>query len=161
MRPTMMERPNRPKKEKTPLEAFRHSLPARERHETNGYAGIFWDVVKARFLSRQPGRKLHTLLVRNAVITYGIDRPESLVRATRVIDHDRAMSEEIDTTIPVIVTLAPGEAGEADILVFIDGKQRLYKAYQEQRETIPCYILTREEEQACRIKTPMRKRRNS
>ncbi len=67
------------------------------------------------------------------------------------IDETRAMSEEIDTNIPVILALIQGDEGEESKPILIDGLHRLYKAFREGKETIPCYALTPDEERLCRI----------
>jgi len=71
--------------------------------------------------------------------------------AVFVVDEARAMSEEIDTTIPVILVLVQGEPDTRPQLLLIDGLHRLYKAYREHKEVIPCYALTPEEERQCRL----------
>ena len=133
------------------LAAFRQSLPESDRFEVHRFFVARWDIVKARYLVSQPGRQLDTLNVRTAAKAFKFDQPQTM-ESWAIIDPQRAMSEEIDPDIPVILALIAREKeGEPPIPLLIDGHHRLYKAYREERITIPCYALTPDEEQLCRI----------
>lgn len=150
-RPIMQERPT-PMIDYQQLEAFRQSLPAQERFELYRFFTVTWDIVKARFLASQPGRRLDTLNVAQTARAYGFDKPYSIETSFTYVDPIRAMSSAIDPDTPVILALIAREkAGEPPIPMLIDGLHRLYKAYREERITIPCYALTPDEEQLCRI----------
>jgi len=132
------------------LEAYRQTLPESQRHETFRFLMVQWDIVKARFLIQQSNKRLDTLRVRDAARAYGLDTSQSIDSWAHV-DETRAMSDEIDTIIPVILALIQGDEGTRPKPILIDGLHRLYKAYREGKETIPCYALTSEEEKQCRL----------
>lgn len=133
------------------LEAFRQNLPESHRFEIHRFFVARWDIVKARFLTQQPGRRLDTLNVLSAAKAYGFDKPQT-IDSLAYVDPKRAMSEDIDPDIPVILALIARERkGERPIPLLIDGLHRLYKAYREERITIPCFALTPNEEKLCRV----------
>ena len=133
------------------LAAFRQSLPDSQQYEIHRFFVARWDIVKARFLTQQPGRRLDTLEVRSAARAYGFDTPQT-IDSWAYVDPIRAMSDAIDPDIPVILALiAREEEGARPIPLLIDGLHRLYKAYREERIHIPCYALTPQEEQLCRL----------
>lgn len=133
------------------LAAFRQSLPQSHRFEVHRFFVARWDSVKARFLTQQPGRRLDALNVLTAARAYEFDQPQTMYSWAHV-DPKRAMSGEIDLDIPVILALIAREDRNAPpIPLLIDRLHRLYKAYREERITIPCYALTPDEEQLCRI----------
>jgi len=132
------------------LATFRQSLPESQRYEIHRFFVVRWDVVKARFLTRD-GRKPHTLNVAKFAKAYGLHSPQT-VDSPIHIDTTLAMSAAIDPDIPVIVALiAREQEGAKPTPHLLDGYSRLYKAYREERIDIPCYALTPEEEPACRI----------
>jgi hypothetical protein len=134
------------------LEAYRRTLPESKRYETFQFLpfGMRWDIVKVRFLIEKTNKWQAVLNVPDAARFLGLDYPpisdEEPKRFRRFasgfyVDPETAMSDKIDTNIPVIVAnLQDDEVGDATLL--IDGLHRLYKAHQEEKETIPCYILT-------------------
>ena len=126
--------------------AFRASLPEDERSETFRFLMVRWDIVKARYIIEQIRKPVNTLQVAGAARAYGLDRPQSEESAA-MVDEKRAMSTAIDTSVPVILVLLAGASSP----ILIDGLHRLYKAYREGKKTIPCYALTSEEEQLCRV----------
>src|SRR5213080_4731792 len=132
------------------LEAFRLTLPESQRHETFRFFMIHWDIVRARYLIQQTNKRLDVLPVAAAARAYGLDKPQTIDSAVRV-NEQVAMSDAIDTNIPVILALIQGDEGTKPKPILLDGLHRLYKAYREGRETIPCYALTPEEEKLCRI----------
>ena len=143
------------RKEKAPvtftqLDTFRMTLPEAQRHETFRFFMIHWDIVRARYLIQQTNKRLDVLPVRAAARAYGLDKPQTIDSAVRV-NEQVAMSDAIDTNIPVILALIQGDEGTKPKPILLDGLHRLYKAYREGRETIPCYALTPEEEKLCRI----------
>lgn len=138
-------------KDQAQLAMFRQNLPERERYEIHRFFVVRWDIVTARYLTSRPGRRLDTLNVRSAARAYEFDKPYTMDRWAYV-DPTRAMSAEIDPDIPVILALiAREQEGEPPIPLLIDGLHRLYKAYREERISIPCYALTPQEEQLCRL----------
>ena len=132
------------------LAAFRQSLPDSQRNETYRFFMVRWDIVKARFLIRERSTSPDMLQVGITAHTYGLDKPQTR-DSWAYVDEARAMSQEIDTTIPVILALIQGDEGEKPKPILIDGLNRLYKAFREGKETIPCYVLTPDEERLCRI----------
>jgi len=138
------------------LEAFRQSLPQRERYEVHRFFVVKWDIVAARYFIQQTNKRLDSMPVAGAARAYNFDKPYVNTIETSssfaLIDPTRAMSEEIDTNVPVILALIAREKeGKRPIPLLIDGLHRLYKAYREEKETIPCYALTPNEEQLCRL----------
>jgi hypothetical protein len=144
------------------LEAFRATLPAYRQHETFRFFVVQWDIVKALYLLAKYKRPVDCLRVAEAARAYGFDTPISTPGETRgersldddadcTVDRDFAMGEQIDRERPVILALVqlPGKARPVPIL--IDGLHRLYRAAQDQREVIPCYALSPEEERLCRL----------
>ncbi len=132
------------------LEAYRQTLPESQRYETFRFFMVRWDIVRARYLIQQTNKRQDVLRVRDAAHAYGLDAPQTIDSAVRV-DEQLAMSEAIDTNIPVILALIQGDEGAKPKPILLDGLHRLYKAYREGRETIPCYALTPDEERMCRI----------
>jgi hypothetical protein len=144
------------------LEAYRQTLPESQRYE-KFFFGFEWDIVKARFLIQQTIRRLEVLHVPSAVRELGLDKPKLVSIRTEgdevvmkmstdldfYVDPTQAMSDEIDTSVPVIVAHIQVDEREPATLL-IDGFKRLYKAWQEDQETITCYVLTPEEEKLCR-----------
>ncbi|GCE32083.1 hypothetical protein KDA_75670 [Dictyobacter alpinus] len=130
----------------TELGAFREGLPESERFETFRFFVARWDIVKARYIIQKANKPVGSLRVASAARVYGLDRPQTEESAVAV-DETRGMSETIDTRVPVILALLKGASSP----ILIDGLHRLYKAYREGKETLPCYALTSEEEQLCRI----------
>lgn len=135
------------------LAAFRQNLPESQRNETFRYFMVRWDIVKARYLIQKRNTPPDVLLVAITAHTYGLDTPRDSDKAVYAVhvDEMRAMSEEIDTNIPVILALIQGDEGEESKPILIDGLHRLYKAFREGKETIPCDALTPDEERLCRI----------
>jgi hypothetical protein len=145
------------------LEAFRATLPAYRQHETFRFLVVQWDIVKALYLLAKYKRPVDCLRVAEAARAYGLDIPVRTPGETRgegsldddntgcPVDRDFAMSEQIDRERPAILALVqlPGKARPTPIL--IDGLHRLYRAAQDQREVIPCYALSPEEERLCRL----------
>jgi hypothetical protein len=127
------------------LGAFRENLPEGERFETFHFFMLRWDVVRARYVIQQTHKQIGTLRVKGAACVYGLDKPQTDESGVRV-DEARAMSDAIDTTIPVILALT--ESGSP---LLIDGLHRLYRAFREGKDIIPCYALTSQEEKECRI----------
>lgn len=111
---------------------------------------VQWDIVQARFLIEQTNKPQGTLKVAPAAHAYGLAAPQT-IDSPMYVDEGRAMSDAIDTGIPVILALIQGKEGTKPNPILIDGLHRLYKAYQEGKETIPCYALTPDEEQLCRV----------
>lgn len=132
------------------LAAFRQSLPENQRYEIHRFFVVRWDIVKARFITQQPGRRLDTLNVITAARAYAFDKPQT-VDSWAYVDPKRAMSQEIDLDIPVILAIIQGKPEDRPRPLLIDGLHRLYKAYREERLSIPCYALTPDEEKLCRI----------
>ena len=133
------------------LEAFRQNLPESHQFEMHRFFVARWDIVKARFIIQRTGKSIDRLPVLSAAKAYGFDKPYTSEGWAR-IDPQRAMSEEVDTNVPVILALiAREQEGQPPIPLLIDGLHRLYKAYREQKTSIPCYALTPYEEQLCRI----------
>ncbi len=132
------------------LEAFRQSLPEGKRYEIFRFFVARWDIVRARYLIQRSGRAPDVLQVASAAKAYGLTTPQT--RESPVsIDEQRAMSEHIDTDVPVILALLQGDEGTQPKPILIDGLHRLYKAYREEKITIPCFVLSSEEEHACRL----------
>ncbi len=133
------------------LALFRQSLPESQRYEVHRFFVARWDVVAARYLIAQTGKQVDRLPVLSAAKAYCFDKPQSIDSWARV-DPILAMSDAIDLDIPVILALIAREQEDAKPLpLLIDGLARLYKAYREERISIPCYALTPDEEQLCRI----------
>jgi hypothetical protein len=146
-----MQERARPMIDHTKLAEFRQSLPESDRYEVHRFFVARWDIVKARYLTQQPGRRLDTLNVLTAAKAYKFDQPQT-IDSWAYVDPKLAMSDAIDPDIPVILALiAREQEGEPPIPLLIDGLHRLYKAYREERITIPCFALTPEEEQLCRL----------
>src|SRR5260370_41777926 len=148
-----MQKRAKPMIDQVQLAPVRQSLPVSHTNESFRYFMVRWDIVKARYLIQKRNTAPDVLLVAITAHTYGLDTPRDSDKAVYAvyIDEARAMSEAIATTIPVILALIQGDEGEEPKPLLIDGLHRLYKAFQEGKETIPCYALTPQEERLCRI----------
>src|SRR5260370_21780014 len=93
--------------------AFRQSLPESQRNEAFRYFMVRWDNVKARYLIQKRNTPPDVLLVAITAHTYGLDTPRDSDKAVYAVhvDETRAMSEEVDTNIPVILALIQGVSG--------------------------------------------------
>lgn len=133
------------------LATFRQSLPESQRYEVHRFFVVRWDVVAARFLIQQTGKQIDRVPVLGAAKACEFDKHQTM-DSWAYVDPKRAMSDAIDPDIPVILALiAREEEGARPIPLLIDGLHRLYKACREERIDIPCYALTPDEEQVCRI----------
>ena len=128
----------------TELETFRMTLPVDHRDEKFRFMRWRWDIVKAQFLIQQTGKEPGVLHVPFAVRWLGLYFPPSH------IDPKRAMSDEVDTNIPVILAFVQFAEEQTEPFL-IDGWNRLFKANQERKETILYYMLSQDEERLCRI----------
>ncbi len=143
------------------LEQFRQTLPEYRRFETYQFLTLRWDIVKALFLIQQDGRKPDLLAVSSSAKAFGFDRPPQLVgeRDGKLIydsglfhvNLETVMSDQVDLDRPIILAQVKLEDHRDPHVVLIDGLHRLYKATKQGRETLPCFILSPEEEQSCRI----------
>jgi hypothetical protein len=142
------------------LEAFRASLPEYRQYETFRFLVWQWDIVKALYLLHKYERPQGQLRVAEAARAYGFDKPVKTLGETReedmlegsagfTIDPQFAMGEQIDRERPAILALVQLPGRERPTPLLIDGLHRLYRAAQDQRECIPCYALSPEEEQLC------------
>ncbi len=151
------------------MRAFRDTLPEFIRNEHMTLLSMAWDVTLARWILANYPRDPIPLNVESWARGYGFDKlleqPEPVSgepdeegwREIKVpwtlaaIDVRRALeSPEIDITQPVIVAEILLPTGKKT-KVLLDGAHRLFKALSLHLETIPCYVLTLEESQLCRV----------
>lgn len=130
------------------LEEFRKTLPDYRRHERYQFFVAAWDIVKALYILDRYPRDTNKLTLENAPKVYGFEHPErSLYRFNQNAHED----ERIDITRPVILALIDVHEEKPDHLV-IDGLNRMYKAWKLGETRVPCFVLTTEEQDACRIR---------
>lgn len=150
------------------LEAFRASLRACDQWDEFSLFTLCWDVVKVRWILAHWPRPTQLLNVFGWAKGHGYDQllahpepeygpqDEQGFREIKMpfvlgdIDPKRAMRDEIDLSQPVIVAqiILPNDQ-ETQIL--LDGHKRLYKAMASRLQTIPAFLLSREEAELCRI----------
>lgn len=155
-------RPSGPQIDQAELEAFRATLPEYRRHESYRFLAWSWDIVKALYLIHKYPRQLGRLNVAESARSLGLDKPivgpeetqdgklamtDSLV----VVDPKFAMSDQVDEERPVLLALLQLPGQDQAKSIFIDGLHRLYRAAQQQKISIPCYVLTPQEERLCRL----------
>ncbi len=143
------------------LEVFRHTLPAYRQQETYQFLFIRWDIVKALYLIQKDGRETHLLHVAQTAKVFGFDKEAAQVGEQEgkpvfdsglfYVNLETVMSEQVDLDRPVILAQAQLGNKPTPQTMLIDGLHRLYKAARLGRETLPCYVLSPEEEQQCRI----------
>lgn len=147
--------------DKAQYQAFHLSLPPHHQYERFHFCHLEWNIVLARYLLATYPREEQVLRVEGAAKAYGLDTPihepevlpdgrirfhPSIVK----IDPAFAMGERIDPNRPVILVQIALPEMEEPFTVLIDGMHRLYRASMEKRETIPCFMLSCEEEALCR-----------
>jgi hypothetical protein len=150
------------------LDTFRASLPACDQRDEFSLLNLWWDVVKARWILAQWPRPIQSLSVPGWAKGYRYDQllahpepeygppDERGFREVKMpfvlvyVDPKQALRDEIDLTQPVIVAEIGLPNGQ-ETQIFLDGHKRLYKALASGLQTIPAFLLSREEAELCRI----------
>lgn len=143
------------------LETFRATLPTYRQYEKYQVLIVRWDIVRAQFLVFKHPREQTAVNVLQAAQVLGFpthddasatdaDGQEKPFHGLYQVDARAAMSEETDLERPVLLAqvMLPGDTTPS--IMQLDGLHRLYKASRTGRPHLPCYLLTPEEEQACR-----------
>jgi hypothetical protein len=145
--------------EREELEAFRAQLPEYRRRETFRFLTLNWDIVRALYIVHKCPREAQPIDVAMFAQNYGFpfneqgdpggDLPESS-NLFFYADPKAARDDRIDTARPVLIALV-ALSREKPGAMMIDGLHRLYKAAWQGQPRLEAYVLTPEEEQACRI----------
>lgn len=150
------------------LETFRASLPACDQRDEFSLLNLWWDVVKARWILSYWPRPTQPLNVVGWAKRYGYDRllahpepeygppDERGFREVRMpfvlvhVDPKQATRDEIDLIQPMIVAEVCLPNGQ-EMQLLLDGHKRLYKALATGLQTMPAFLLAREEAELCRV----------
>lgn len=141
------------------LEAFRAQLPEYRRIEIYRFLTLNWDIVRAHYIVHKRPREAQPIDVAMFANNYGFpfneqgdpggDLPESS-SSFFYTDPKAARDDRIDTTRPVLIALV-ALSREKPGAMMIDGLHRLSKAAWQGLPQLEAYVLTPEEERACRI----------
>lgn len=101
------------------------------------FVGVVFDVRKAKRIIHDRPREIDTF--NPADLASWIGKPGVLMFGVIGIDWSRALSDEIDLAIPVIL------AQVKDTLLPIDGWHRIAKANHKKIEELSCVVLSAEE----------------
>ena len=121
-------------------------------NEYFSFLAFQWDVGKARELvkGRKPNSEIPDTEVFYHTWLEGYDQPLRIPLIN--IDIEYAMSDAVDTSVPLIAVIIPDDDGAATSNgVLIDGWHRAYKAYHTGVKKLDMHVLTPEEEVECRI----------
>lgn len=146
------------------LEAFRQTLPDYRKNENYTLMGITWDVIRAMFLCSKKKRKLENVPVKDVVEGLSIydssEEDENTnepakegwqpvnIKLGSPVNGKFALSDSCNLERPLLVAQFKLPSGKISPIV-IDGMHRLWKAYKNGLKTLPCYVLTISESNAC------------
>jgi hypothetical protein len=115
------------------------------------FGAMVFDVDKAQDLVGEDLREEEPISVAAWAHFFGFDIPEGqgiALFAPRYLDPDYAMTTDLDDPV-LVATLRSGD-GKLFPMV-IDGTHRIFKAYQQDVETLPCLVLDEEESREIRV----------
>lgn len=138
------------------INEFRNNLPENQRDECYQLLSFTFDIAIARFIIQndKPENVQYASIPVKAWAEYmGLDKKcqsDGISLRMFYVDDARAMTDEIDCSIPVILGSVPCGGKEHESFL-IDGTHRLYKAYHSGIERIPAIVLDKLQTSRCLV----------